>query len=89
MQILSDVTGKTICVANDSQTSALGAAIYAAVAAGHYEDIHAASEKMKVAADRIYTPSGADYSTLFRLYKQLHDNPQIQDALHTLKKTRS
>ncbi len=89
MQILSDVTGKTICVANDSQTSAIGAAVYAAVAAGYYEDIHAASEKMKVAADRVYTPSGADYSTLFTLYKQLHDNPQIQDALHTLKKARS
>ena len=89
MQILSDVTGKKICVANDNQTSAIGAAIYAAVAAGIYDNIDIASEHMKVGADKTYTPSGADYSALFTLYKQLHNNMQIQDALHTLKKIRS
>lgn len=89
MQILSDVTGKKICVANDNQTSAIGAAIYAAVAAGIYDNIDIASEHMKVGADKTYTPSGADYSALFTLYKQLHNNTQIQDALHTLKKIRS
>lgn len=89
MQILSDVTGKTIRVANDTQTSAIGAAVYAAVAAGIYDNIDEASEHMKVGADKVYTPSGADYSQLFTLYKQLHDNPQLQDALHTLKKLRS
>lgn len=88
MQILSDVTGKTIRVANDSQTSAIGAAIYAAVAAGLYPDIHTASKHMQVAADKVYTPSGADYSTLFNVYKRLHNDSQLQDTLHTLKKLR-
>lgn len=85
MQILSDVTGRTIRVANDSQTAALGVAVYAATCAGIYQDINRASQAMKVDADVVYTPSGEDYSELFEIYKKLHYNKDLHNIMHTLK----
>jgi len=76
MQVYSDILGIPINVISSKQAPALGSAIYAAVAAGEYADIFAASDAMKSPIYRSYTPNkemGAVYSALYREYLTLHD----------------
>ena len=80
MQIYADVTGREFAVAASSQTPALGAALFAAVAAGPelggYASIAEASERMARLSPRVYEPVGehhAVYSELHREYVRLHD----------------
>src|SRR5258708_13278895 len=76
MQIYADVTGMPIQVAASEQTSALGAAMHGAVAAGDYPDIHAAARKMARVRDQIYQPDAAAkaiYDELYGQYSRLHD----------------
>ena len=76
MQVYSDVLGIPINVISSKQAPALGSAIYAAVAAGEYPDIFAASDAMKSPIYSSYTPNKdneAVYSALYREYLTLHD----------------
>ncbi len=80
MQIYSDVTNMDIRIAASPQAPALGAAIYAAVAAGKdrggYDDIYTAAKIMGKVKDRYYSPdqeSAAVYGLLYEEYKKLHD----------------
>lgn len=76
MQIYADVTGKEIRVAASSQAGALGSAIYAAVAAGIYPDLRAASRAMSAPPIRTYRPIAENqkiYEKLYTEYKTLHD----------------
>jgi L-ribulokinase len=76
MQIYADVTGRAIHVAASEQTSALGAAMHGAVAAGIHPDIHAAARKMAVVRKRAYLPdrkAKRDYDRLYAEYERLHD----------------
>jgi L-ribulokinase len=94
MQVYSDVLGIPINVISSKQAPALGSAIYAAVAAGEYKDIFAASDAMKSPIFRSYTPNKENekvYSALYREYMTLHDyfgrgiNP-VMKTLKALKK---
>jgi L-ribulokinase len=80
MQIFADVTGRQIRLARSSQTSALGAAMFGAVAAGEqgggYDSIYAAIPKMGGVRDVSYRPDPAAhevYNKLFAEYLGLHD----------------
>ena len=80
MQIYSNVTGKPIKVAKSSIGPALGAAMWAAVAAGKeaggYDDIVEAAQYMAHLKDESYTPQPEEqkvYNKLFAEYKLLHD----------------
>lgn len=80
MQIYSDVTNMEIRIAASPQTPALGAAIYAAVAAGKerggYDDIYLAAKIMGKVKDLYYSPdkqNAAVYERLYKEYKLLHD----------------
>lgn len=80
MQIYSDVTGLPIKVAKSSQTPALGAAMFGAVAAGKerggFESIFEAAEKIPRLKDEIYKPIAFNveiYDKIYREYKMLHD----------------
>lgn len=57
MQTMADVLDMPIKVASSEQAPALGAAMYAAVAAGIYPDTQTAITKMGNGFDRIYEPS--------------------------------
>lgn len=75
-QIYADVTGRTLKLAGSAQAPALGAAIHAAVAAGLYPDIQAASEKMGKLKDEIVEPipeNKAIYDQLYAEYNTLYD----------------
>jgi len=76
MQVYADVLNREIRIARSPQTSALGSAIYAAVAAGVYRDIKTAARSMGGTLEKVYTPnpaSAAIYDRLYREYRGLHD----------------
>ena len=76
MQVYSDVLGIPINVISSKQAPALGSAIYAAVAAGEYKDVFAASDAMKSPIYSSYTPNAENapvYNALYREYLTLHD----------------
>jgi L-ribulokinase len=76
MQIYSDVTRLPLSIIVSEQGPALGSAIHAAVAAGHYPDVRAAAEKMGRVERGVYTPdeaAAAVYDELFAEYTKLHD----------------
>jgi len=75
-QIFADVTGRRLQLSGSAQAPALGAAIHAAVAAGIYPDIHAASARMGQRKDSLVQPIPANharYDTLFQAYQRLYD----------------
>ncbi len=79
MQIYADITERPMKVSRSEQTPALGAAIFAAVAAGKessgFADIAEAQQAM-TGSDKVYHPIALNhgvYRELYALYKQLHD----------------
>ncbi len=80
LNILANVTRTEIKIAKSQNPSALGAAIYAAVAAGEarggYSTIQDASNKMAQLSNKTYIPNNNDKKTYNRLYSEytlLHD----------------
>lgn len=79
MQIYADITGRPMKISRSEQTPALGAGIFAAVAAGKssggYDNVEEARDNM-TGVDKVYEPfeeNHAVYKQLYNLYKQLHD----------------
>jgi L-ribulokinase len=79
MQIYADVTGRPMRISRSEQTPALGAAIFAAVAAGKeasgFESIAQAQSAM-TGVNKTYQPIPKNheiYKKLYSIYKQLHD----------------
>lgn len=76
MQLMADITRRPISVSEAEQTGALGSAVFAAVAAGVYEDVFQAAEAMANVRKDAYLPNedrAAKYDALFEIYKELHD----------------
>lgn len=92
MQIYADVTRLPLSVVRSDQGPALGSAIHAAVAAGAYSDIFAASAAMGGAEKSVYVPEGprADaYDSLYEQYVQMHDYfGRDSEVLHRLRHIR-
>jgi L-ribulokinase len=79
MQIYADITGRPMKISRSEQTPALGAAVFAAVAAGAkaggYDSVGAAQKAM-VGIGKEYWPIEENhkvYRRLYSLYRQLHD----------------
>lgn len=93
LQTYSDVLGMSISVIGSDQGPALGSAIHAAVAAGAYGDVRAASKAMGRLRENVYRPDPAranTYSRLYAEYLRLHDyfGRGANDTMHTLKTIR-
>jgi len=80
MQIYADVTGREIKVASSRQASALGAAMFGAIAAGSeaggYDSIEDAVTHMASLEKKTYIPIPENvevYNQLFSEYRRLHD----------------
>jgi L-ribulokinase len=74
MQILADVLNMPIKVPANDQSVALGAAMFAAVAAGLYPDIPAAQAALCPPIEKIYRPQlerTAVYDSLYKMYQNL------------------
>lgn len=73
MQILADVLAITVKVAESSQTVALGAAIFAAVASGYYKSIYEAQEHLSSKILKIYYPDKKNVESYKKLYGYYRD----------------
>ncbi|MDR1929917.1 MAG: ribulokinase [Treponema sp.] len=74
MQILADVLNMPLSVPAGDQAVALGAAMFAAVAAGLYPDIPAAQRALCPPVEKIYTPNAGRkelYDALYDQYRKL------------------
>ncbi|MBP6386731.1 MAG: ribulokinase [Pseudarcicella sp.] len=74
MQTLSDVLNMPVKVATSDQAPALGAAMYAAVAAGIYPDVQTSVKNMGNGFDKTYMPIAANvviYEKLYQKYLKL------------------
>lgn len=98
LQIYADVTGKVLRVAESSQTPALGAAMFAAVAAGAdaggYDTIQDAAARMARLKSDTYRPDENRHRTYARLlneYAKLHDyfGRGANDVLKELRRVRA
>lgn len=73
MQTMSDVIGLPIKVSNSTQACALGAAMFASVVAGCYNDVAQAQEAMAAGFSALYEPDAKRheiYNALFAKYKE-------------------
>jgi L-ribulokinase len=76
MQIYSDVTRLPLGIIGSEQGPAVGSAIHAAVAAGAYQDVHAAARAMGSVRREVFVPDeqrALAYDALFAEYTTLHD----------------
>lgn len=74
MQTMADVLNRPIKIARSEQTCALGAAMFAATAAGLYEDVSDAMDRMGAGFDAEYHPDAeraAVYERLYQAYNEL------------------
>ena len=93
MQIYSDVTRRALHLTESEQGPALGSAMHAAVAAGAYPDIGAASAAMGRVRRDVYVPDDARadaYDALYEHYSRLHDHfgRGGDDVMHALRHIR-
>jgi L-ribulokinase len=93
MQIYADVTRHVLHLIDSDQGPALGSAMHAAVAAGAYPDIHAASAAMGKVRRDVYAPDEARagaYDALYEHYSRLHDHfgRGGDDVMHALRHIR-
>lgn len=93
MQMYADVTRLPLSTIASEQGPALGSAIHAAVAAGAYPDVRAASASMGKVDRAVYRPIEANslvYDELFAEYTLLHDHfgRGGNDVMHRLKALR-
>jgi L-ribulokinase len=98
MQIYADVTNREIRISASSQTVALGAAIFGAVAAGRqkggYDSVFEASRVMSKVKEDYYKPIPENvkiYKKLYAEYKLLHDyfGRGVNDVMKRLKKIKT
>ncbi|GAA1844327.1 ribulokinase [Asanoa iriomotensis] len=94
MQVYADVLRRPIAVIGSAQGPALGSAIHAAVAAGHYPDVRAAAAVMGSRGPDVYRPDPerADaYDPIYADYRELHDHfgRGASNVLHRLHARRS
>ena len=93
MQTYSDILRLPISITASDQGPALGSAIHAAVAAGAYPDVPAASAAMGKVNRAVYTPNEAAadaYDLLYAEYATLHDyfGRGANDVMKRLKRIR-
>jgi L-ribulokinase len=74
MQILADILNMPIKIIKSEQTCALGAAMFAAVAAGIYKTVEEAQQKMGSGTEKEYIPNTTNtkiYNSLYIKYSEL------------------
>ena len=91
MQIYSDVLNMPITVIRSTQGPALGSAIHAAVAAGAYKDVVAASAAMGGVEDEKFIPNSTHakiYDQLYHHYSSLYEEFGRNKVMHDLRSIR-
>ncbi len=91
MQLLADTSGLSVSVPDSSQIPARGAALFGAVAAGHFPDIASAIAATRPGVARRYEPdvaAKAVYDRVYAIYWSLYERlgRTEADLLHGLKR---
>jgi len=73
MQVMADVLNRPIKIATSEQTCALGAAMFAATAAGIYSNVSEAMERMGAGFDAKYLPDPSTAEAYNKIYTQYQD----------------
>lgn len=80
VQLFADVLDRPISVSAEKQTSAIGAAVVASVAAGQaaggYSGFDSACENMKAKVNKVYLPNPSNrdkYNSVYPFYKELYE----------------
>ena len=81
MQMLSDLSNREICILDSDQTCAQGAAMYAAVAAGIYENLETVAGHMAAKCIKTYKPN-SEKKEWYRKHYQEYLN--LAEAVNTL-----
>lgn len=81
MQLMADVLNRTVRVCASRQTCALGAAMYAAVAAGLHGDLFAAQTRMGAGFSKTYQPDPARRAQVEAQYQRYQRLAGAIDAL--------
>jgi sugar (pentulose or hexulose) kinase len=86
LQIVADVTGKSVYRAMTTEAAALGAGILAATGAGLFPDVRAAAEAMTRIAPDPLLPDDARHEVYSRLYAEVYQHlfPALQPYLKRL-----
>lgn len=85
MQVTADVLGMPIKVVRSNQAVALGAAMFAAVAAGVYSDVSAAQNNMSSGYSKEFQPNSEMVEHYNKLYKEyLNVGSLLGDTLRSL-----
>jgi L-ribulokinase len=77
MQLYADILGRKLLLPGSDQSCALGAAIFASVAAGQYSNAEEAQKSICRFKETVYEPiseNSAVYDELYELYSELHDS---------------
>lgn len=82
MQVLADVLGMPIDVVDTDQACALGAAMFAAVAAGIYSDVQSAQRAMGARKGRRYLPDARRHALYTDLYARYRELGEVVEKLH-------
>jgi L-ribulokinase len=93
MQLFADTSGLAVRVPASDEVPARGAALFAAVAGGTFEDIDAAVISTEPPSSRVYRPDPAArsvYDRVYSIYRGLHDllGRSHVELLHDLKAIR-
>jgi L-ribulokinase len=94
MQMLADTSGRPVHVPASTQIPARGAALFGAVAAGHFPDIEAATNATRPEVARSYEPdreAALIYDSVYEIYRELYETLGHSQAelLHKLKRIRA
>jgi L-ribulokinase len=94
MQLIADTSGRPVHVPASREVPARGAALFGAVAAGHFPDIRAAIEATRPKPARSYLPDPSAreiYDEVYAIYRRLYDQLGRSDVelLHGLKRIRT
>ena len=85
MQILADVMGMPIEVSAAEQATALGAAMFGAVAAGLFSTVEQAQDKLGQGFSRTYTPDAKNMAGYENMYQRYHAmGLKLEDLLKQL-----
>lgn len=67
----TNLTGKKLVTLKNKETACLGSAILAGVGGGAFSSVEEACEK--IATDKVYLPTGEDYSAVYENFKKYDD----------------
>lgn len=88
MQTLADILGMPIKIVKSDQACAMGAAMFAATAAGLFEDVREAMMSMGSGFGKVYEPEGEQAAVYNDLYKRYRSLGEVVEARVELNETR-